>query len=520
MSRRRVAIELRGGWLSAVVLGVGKRPSAGPGLCERLPGEVDAADAQAVGRWAGEALKRAGVRGSAGVWVADRSDALLKRMTLPAPPDASQLPAMVRLQMSRAMPVHGSQVRVDYVETDREGGQVTLLAAAMPEQRLVWIRAMLSAARLPLAGVRVKAQHAAVLAGRSAEDGAGIVIVPGAASVEVVILEGGGVAMSRGVDAAWPAGEAEGFARRIAVEVKRTWMGYRSQHDSREVVGATVVGWDAVCRRIADEVGEAIEVPARTLEAASLPVAVPDDADPRWLGLCGASALDRQWAIDPANPRRVGPTRSKTRERALLGMMGVLAVAGGAGVLGYLALADIRDERSAVERRVGSLAGEYSGMLLERARLAHLESLLVSRPLWPEHLDRLRSLVASPDVRLGSVSGVSRGGVWFGDPDGSSRYSFLDAEYRPVVIGEFTLEGVAGDRVGALALRGRLVDDPSYTVQTSGPDAGPTFRFQVRTERRRPVSPEGAAAGSGDARSTGGGSDDGQQATDGGGSGP
>ena len=87
-------------------------------------------------------------------------------------------------------------------------------------------------------------------------------------------------------------------------------------------------------------------------------------------------------------------------------------------------------------------------------------------------------------VRLSQLGGVSRGGVWFGDPKGNRQYGIHDGEYRPVVRGELTVQGVGAERMLAGMVRGRLVNDPLYIVQTQGPDAGTGFKLDIETTTR------------------------------------
>lgn len=493
MSGARLAMEWHAGWLTAVLVGTEKgRPRLGTGLCAKLPESVPSGDAEAVGAWVGEQLSQAGLKGKQVAWVAGRGDLLLKRLSLPKPPNAGQIPAMVKLQMSRAMPVQGSDACTDFVVLRDEDGHLDLLGASVPAERLSWMRTMLSGAKLKLGSVVLRAQCSACIAGLPDAGHARIVVSPGASSVEIAVVEPGGVVTSRGVDATWPAGEQEGFVRRISVEVKRTWMGYRAAQNSLPVQDAVVIGGSALCASIAEAVGEAIEVEATTAPVDSFAVrGDPDGVDPtRWLALCGiaVSACDR---IDLLNPTRAKAERSRTRERALLGAMAAIAVAGGLGVYGYIRLGDLEREKSRLSGQVSKLRDDYTALVLDRTRLQHLQALRETRPQWPGHLERVMQHAAASGVRIEQLSGASRGGVWFGDPKGSRSYSFTAAEYRPAVRGELSLQGVGEHREMAGIVRGRLVDDPLYLVQTQGPDAGLSFKLEVDTSTR--VVPEGGA---------------------------
>ncbi|MFI4916654.1 MAG: hypothetical protein ACIAS6_09140 [Phycisphaerales bacterium JB060] len=486
MSGARLAMEWHAGWLTVVPVGSEKgQPRVGAGLCARLPEDVAADDAEAVGQWVGEQLKQAGLKGKQAVWVAGRGDLLLKRLSLPKPPSEGQLPAMVKLQMSRAMPVQGGDASTDFVVLREEGGQVEVLGASVPAERLAWMRSMLSSAKLKLGSVVLRAQCSACIAGLPDTGHARIVVSPGAASVEIAVVEPGGVVTSRGVDAAWPTGEQEGFVRRIAVEVKRTWMGYRAAPNSLPVQDAVVIGGSGLCSSIASEVGEIIEVDASALGAESFAVLGDQSgADPtRWLALSGVgvSACDR---LDLLNPRRAKAERSQSRERVLLGAMAVIALVGGLGVYGYIRLGDLQSEKDRLSKQVSRLQSEYEKMVLDRTRLQHLQALKETRPQWSGHLERVMGHAASSGVRIEQLSGASRGGVWFGSPDGARSYPFTSGEYRPAVRGGLTLQGVGEHREMAGMVRGRLVDDPIYLVQTQGPDAGLSFKLEVDTATR------------------------------------
>ncbi|MFI4882317.1 MAG: hypothetical protein ACIAQU_07005 [Phycisphaerales bacterium JB064] len=490
MSASRLAIEWHAGWLTAVVVGSEKgRPKLGRSMCARLPETVKAEDAEAVGQWVGDQLRQAGIGVKQVAWAAGRGDVLLKRLSLPKPPNENQIPAMVRLQMSRAMPVQGTDAATDYVLLGEAEGSLDLLGASVPSERLAWMREMLSAAKLKLASVVLRAQCSACLGGLPEDGQARIVVSPGAASVEVVVVEPGGVVTSRGIDATWPVGDQEGFVRRIAVEVKRTWMGYRSAQNSLSVESAVVLGGSPLCESIAQAVSEVIEVDSTALSLEAIGGSGDaDGADPsRWLPLAGVgvTACDR---IDLLSPKRAAATRSKTRERVLLGAMAGIAVVGGLGVFGYIALGDLQSELRTLRTQETRLKSEYSDLVLMKSRLEHLKALRESRPEWSAHLERVLEHTAVDGVRIEQLGGVSRGGVWFGDPKGQRSYSFQQGEYRPAVRGELSVQGVGEQRELAGMVRGRLVNDPLYIVQTQGPDAGVSFKLDVEmTSRSTPV---------------------------------
>lgn len=486
MSATRLAMEWHAGWLTAVMVGTEKgRPKLGPGLCAKLPDGTAASDSHAVGEWVGEQIRQAGLGGKPVSWVAGRGDVLLKRLNLPKPPHDNQLPSMVRLQMNRAMPVQGTDAATDFVVLREDGGTLDLLGASVPAERLVWMRSMLGAAKLKLGSVVLRAQCSGCIGGLPDAGHARIVVSPGASSVEVVVVEPGGVVTSRGIDATWPSGEQEGFVRRIAVEVKRTWMGYRAAQHSLPVDTAVVIGGSGLCSAIAEAVGEVIEVEATAMSAESFAVVdSASTADPtRWLPLSGVgvSACER---IDLLNPTKAKVERSKARERVLLGAMAAVAVIGGGAVFGYLSLADLKDEQDNLRTQRVRLRGDYEAMMLTRSRLDHLRALCDSRPEWSGHLERVLGHAAAPGVRIEQLGGASRGGVWFGDPKGDRTFGFREGEYRPAVRGELTVQGVGENRELASMVRGRLVDDPLYIVQTQGPDAGPDFKLDIDTTTR------------------------------------
>lgn len=486
MSGTRLAMEWHAGWLTVVPVSTEKgRSRLGIGVSARLPDAVASDDAEAVGSWVGEQLRQAGLKGKQVVWVAGRGDLLLKRLSLPKPPAENQIPAMVKLQMSRAMPVQGSDASTDFVVLREDDGKLDLLGASVPSERMAWMRSMLGAAKLKLASVVLRAQCSACIAGLPDAGHARIVVSPGASSVEIAVVEPGGVVTSRGVDATWPSGEQEGFVRRIAVEVKRTWMGYRAAQNSLPVQDAVVIGGSGLCQAIASEVAETIEAETTALSVESFAVLTDQSgADTtRWLALAGigVASCDR---IDLLNPTRARAERSQTRERVLLGAMAMIAVVGGLGVYGYIRLGDLQQEKSRLTSQVSTLRADYTNLVLDRTRLDHLRALRQTRPEWSGHLERVMGHAAASGVRIEQLSGASRGGVWFGDPKGARSFSFMAAEYRPAVRGEFSLQGVGEAREMASMVRGRLVDDPLYFVQTQGPDAGLGFKLEVDTTTR------------------------------------
>jgi len=203
----------------------------------------------------------------------------------------------------------------------------------------------------------------------------------------------------------------------------------------------------------------------------------------RWLALAGVGvgSCDR---IDLLSPKRAVATRSKARERTLLGAMAAVAAIGGAAVFGYIRLGDLADEQARLRTQSQRLQGDYQDYVLAYTRLEHLRALGQTRPLWLAHAERVLSQASVEGVRIDQMGGVSRGGVWFGDPQQRTRFEFWDGEYRPAVRGEIALQGVGQYRELAGMVRGRLVNDPLYIVQTQGPDAGVGFKLDIETTSR------------------------------------
>ncbi|MEX2217318.1 MAG: pilus assembly protein PilM [Phycisphaerales bacterium] len=478
-----------------------------------VPRDMDIRDGAAVGAWLGEELKKAGLARSRLVFAASRSEVVIKRLRLPAPAGIAEreLAGMVRLQMARQMTVPLEETAIDYVRIDageahpaKPGEKATptasVLAAALPGDRLKWYQDVARAAgcRIERIGLR-SAGLAAMLADVShRHNGPVLGIGVGWNSVEFVVVESGSLLFARSADF----GPAPGrdpetpLVQRIAVEAKRTWMSYRVSDQSTVVDAVVVVGSGPLAREIAERCGESLEMACQVAEpgrSVELPSAIPELERLAAAALVGLllEAESPRAGLDFAHPRKGADPHAARRRAVLAAALGVIVVGGASWVLGSASLNSLDAELKTVQRRGEQVRKDYNAVMLDDARLRHIEHWTRANVDWIAHVQWLSDQMPDPrQAHVDQLSGKLESTIQF-VPSGT-RYHTEGWKLLPGA--SFTMTGRVKRREVANDLRARLVASQVYTVESKGPDVPDSFGLDLSTALRSPQESSRAPA--------------------------
>lgn len=471
-------------------------------LTASRPAEVAGDDAEAVGLWVGQELRRAGLHRHRGLLSVSRSDVVLKSMDFPVAAGMSdaELAGAVRLQMSRqlTMPLEGTAI--DYAklaERPGEGGQlttVTVLAGAMPGDRLQWCRSMARAAGITVQRIGLRCCGVSALLSEASQrrDGPVLGIAPGWGSVEFVVVREGQMVFARAVDMPRPVGEDEwpAYAERIAVEAKRTWMSYQGAKGSAPVQLVAVFAEPEVAAAVGGRAGPALEVAweavtmAPSAEFSSEAGPAERAAATPLVGLVLEEALDRP-RLDFANTKKAVDRSAVRRQRVLLGVLGAIAVCGTAWVLAQQSLDGLSRRLAAATQIQKERKDEFDRFQMEFLRVNHLERWRSVKVDWLAHLSAINEQLPDPrQATADEISGrVASAEVSFSPKKGE----FADEDWSAQQLLEFVVRGKVNHRDVAADLRGRLMNSKLYTVENKGPDVPDRFSLSLLTTQASPA---------------------------------
>lgn len=473
-------------------------------VCVARPASVDATDARAVGRWAGDELKGRGIGRSRVVLALGRGDVVLKVLTLPpATGGASEreLVGVVRLAMLRQLAVAAEGTIVDYtILPPAADGSQRVLAGALPADRAAWLLSVADAAGLGVAHIALRAAGAGTLLAEMAQrhDGPVLGLTLAADGPELIVIEDGVLVGARAVDLPRGESDTDALAQRLAVEAKRTWLSHRAQKAGPEPACVAVLASGDLADRAARRCGEALGVRGVALgtpSLASFPATLPEDQRADALPLLGllAGQMVGLPGLDFANPRRAPDLAARPRQLALAGMLGLILVGGVGFIAADRSLRELRHENERLREREQELAADVSRRRAEEARLAGLERWAGADIDWAAHLAHLCRELPDPRIAtLDELGGRMAGGAVF-SPSGT----FPRGEWSSHADATIEFAGKTLDRDASAALRELLLTQGDYSVTSKGPDVPDRFAFELRTARPSPkaAAPRKTAGG-------------------------
>jgi Tfp pilus assembly PilM family ATPase len=499
LGRTVVAVSLDHDRLFALIASVsGDRVAVKSCITAQIPPEVDARDADSFGKWLGSKLREVGTGRARIVFAVTRGEVVLKRLRLPRPPGGeSELAGMVRLQMARQLTLALEGTAIDYMLVGEDpaeaGGQamhVSVLAGALPGDRVGWCRQAARAAGCRLERIGLLASGAAAILASVSQRHSGPVlgIAAGPASMEFLVVQDGHLVFARAAelgDEPPPdaAAARESLVQRAAIEAKRTWMSYRVGQDSAEIDAVVVPGEGELARQIARRCGDSLEMQWRLAmvpENVTFPGDMPEEqrlvAVPL-AGLLGERILARP-TLDFAHPRRAPDWAARRRQLALLAALVLLGVGGVGYLFAAMELRDLRQQLAEASEAGSRLRDEQRAHLRDQARLGHLRAWSNAGVDWMAHTSWLAQQMPDPQqARLERLSGNLASRIEY-----VSRSSSYDMEaWRVHPEARLGVSGVTGqgrDREAVNQLRTRLVSSPVYErVDTQGADVAERFAF-------------------------------------------
>lgn len=498
MSKPVCVIEFDGGRLTAMAAVVGKDVvEIKRWMSAARPETVLGDDPRAIGEWAAGELARAGIGRGAGIVALSRGDAVLKHLTLPKPPDATdaELSQMVKLQASRqiALPVDGTVV--DYVPSGASSAESwNVLLAAMPSTRVEWARTLGTSAGLKVNRVALRCSGVAAVLRQTAEARQGTVVgvAIGWGSTEVVVVEEGRMVLARAVEAVRPTsrGEWDGFADRIAVEVQRTWMSYAAGKSGVKPELVAVPGDGDLTRAVAERSGEKLGCPSRRVAlpaAVQVPAEMPDSERTACAPLAGLLVESMQGlaTIDFLNPRKGGVDRAKRERAALVACLAGIVVVGAAWTVAKQRVDRVLSQAADTDADISTRQLEYDRLLADQARLAHLQEWNSTRVDWLGHINTLLGQVPLGGVaRAESLRGELETKVVFR----KTAEAYPAGEWASDMLAKFQLKGKANGRGLVTEMRGRLLQGDLYTVEMLGADVSDRFAFELSTTKLDPAA--------------------------------
>lgn len=474
-------------------------------LAATRPEGVAGDDAEAVGKWIGEELRKAGVQRNRAVLAVSRGDVVLKTMDFPVAAGMSEaeLAGAVRLQMSRQLTMAIEGTAIDYAKVAEqplegsagvEGTRVGVLAGAMPADRVNWCKAVAKAAGATLARIGLRCCGVATLLSELSErrDGPVLGVALGWASVEFVVVVEGRMMFARAVDIARPVSDADAaaYAERIALESKRTWMSYHGARGATPVQVVAVVGEPELAGKVGERCAQAIEVgfevvgPPAGAEFPSWVTTGDRGSAAALVGVLLEESLDRP-RLDFANTKKAVDRAAVRRQRILLGVLGTILLGGTGYMLAQGDLSRLDGKIALAKQRQNDLREESDRFRLEFLRVNHMEKWRSVRVDWLAHLAAINEQL--PDPRQATADEIS-GRVTSEEISFTPKKSeFADEDWRAQQLAEFVVRGKVDHRDVAADLRGRLVNSKLYTVENKGADVPDKYSLQLLTTQSTPV---------------------------------
>ncbi len=434
-------------------------------LVDTIPDNVDADDAQAIGKWIGAILREANFPRTAATVAISRERVVLKRMSLPTISD-DELPDMARLALRRDLPFDADEAVIDFITTGRTENSTAILAVAVSRSVISFAETMASAAGLSVERVSLRSMGTAALLSTYAErDDRGMLAIDITGdAIEFNVVVDGVIRFSRGAELTYGDAPAK-VSETIATETRRTWMSYRIVADSNDVAGAIVLGDRTVGADASIPIREMLNVPTEVFDEHPLVQRGGHEMETAWplAGLLLESTLGGQ-TIDFANPRKAPDIAARRRQR-IIAAAGILVVALlGAWTVGNVKLKRLQAEFDTLETKADGDVSRARRFKRDMLKLSHLEEWGTVGVDWLDHVAHLDQ-VAPPTDELVLDS-------WLGAMDFRGVQYDKDRTWSAPCQIKIVIEGEAQDRLTADAFRAALVNGDQYTLHSAGPDAG------------------------------------------------
>lgn len=472
-----------------------------------------AASADEFAPWCAAKFREAGIGARQAVVALDRGEVIVKHLRIDgAGIDEGDLPGMVRLQMLRQLTFHPDDAAIDFsIEASALDGasqSYSVAAAALPGERMAWIRQVLRLAGFKPLAIALKTDGVGALmrTGASWRPGIVLAIAFGRRGADFVLIDSGRVISSRGADVVGEAGEPgndAAFAAWVATEARRTWMSHTTQASGDQIDRGVVIGAGSLASLIADRCAEALGV---RVEAAGAFAGI-DSGDVRteaWMlplaGLAYAYARG-ETAIDLANPKKPPDRTARKRQLGLAAVFAVIVAFGWLFTQANLEKGRLEPRLEALREELAQTRRQQADALRAEARLEHLNRWRSGDVSWIDHLAAIVSRVPSRErVLLTSLGGAATTSVDYSRRTASGEYS--DTKWSSGTSIVFSLAGKAVDRATADSIRGSFVSDPLYVVEPRGRDTeaprdgryAEVFAMILRSATPRPARAEGGSA--------------------------
>ena len=502
LGRRKRGGELRGSTtlvlcpeplgVSAVVVAVRR----GVARVERTvtadrPDSVDPSEPIALGSWIRTVLDGSGVRTRRTVLALPRGHVVLKRVAVPPALRPDEVPGAARLALLRAQAVPVQDVAFDCVPPPEPEGddpppsERTVLAGALPADRLRFVRELAQAAGLKLVGVRLRAQGTAELVRRATPAGASaaptLAIVTGPGWGEFVLVEHGELHLVREADIARDL-SVEQSDRAVAVEAARTVL-LRAGTPRVAVLGdeGDRASLAEACASATERPAEVLEPPDTLWAGTSETLSAAPGTIGRLAPLAGLALAEDAGrpGLDFLNPTRPPDPRSAVRRAAMLGAALIGIVAAGGWLLAQRELDALQARVSAVRQQKNELDTQVVTYFREDARLRHAQRWAEGDPDWLAHLATVRAMLPPGDQGvLDALGGSVEASAVFRPTRSNSYHEGRWSVSRTV---RLDLEGRVRERAVANALRERLIASGVYRLTTQGADTPDRFSFVLMT---------------------------------------
>ncbi len=435
-------------------------------LVADVPGTVDFDDVDAAGQWIRQQLDEAEFpRGRATIAMA-REHVGLKRFHLPTT-DADELPGMTRMALPRELAVEVEDAVIDFIPVARTETGTTVMAVAVPGERLETTRKIVEAAGLTVHRISLRAMGMAALLntlGRKFGHCVLAVDVTGDGA-EFCVVEDGHIRFSRAAEVPYVE-SSKTIAESVITETRRSWMSYRIVEDASEVQHAVVTGDRRVAEQSARPIGEMLKADAVLLDDHPLVKSNGETLDRVWplAGLLLEPIIGVE-AIDFSNPRKAVDKAAALRRKVIYAAAIIVTLIMALWTVGNRNIQSLQTQRDDLASQRKELYPDYLRHIRDTFTQRHVHQWESVHVNWLDHLEYLHGMMPPDTVILDSwVGSLEFRGVKYDEDRQDTPW------YAPREI-TIRVDGEADNRATADALRAVLVRDATYTASSAGSDS-------------------------------------------------